>query len=1088
MREHARITGLAALIALGIATPRDARAWNSTCSEYENPTDRVEDLRRSRACCEGPDATRGRLRSPDNQDEHSQIFREASITAGLPSAVRETVNLRVYTADTTVSGSSYSILDPRCAFVGSLDSQAPVAFDAALRMRVRSFSVDELSMLPDFSFSLWDWIGGNETCPLRGYVPDGAIGCHTQSSHMGMANANHFPPMSDRYYARLHRMAVARAQRCVEQRNLVPANQQPRFEEYWHECETEALAIEAYAQHYMQDSFSSGHMWERWGATDVDRYPALPDRIFETSLLGASPSASEKRRLLAVLVGLTTGLIHGVEPVISSLPDALCHPYPDVRFSLSGGFAAGAGDTHYAGEVRADAGDLGALHRRLVECAASGVRAVYDALNPSGGPTPVHGALTSSMGAPRDPTGSECAGMRATNAAMFHGMGVDGPISVTHFDEVLAMTGPSALATMLWAPSAGVASRASLSDDGERLYAVNLVRMAGIARLRAALAPDDTDIASMSVPEGSSTLRLRLMTTERNSFYADHLDDGGPAELLASYQDPDLPWPVSADSLTPDAGSRGASIARAFQRAHIGELCATEGDALLARLRAAASATGSDDEGDRARCDVCAEVVARHLRVGPDLARHDRNAEPVCSFMPSNTGYAYQPVVGSITSPRNLARVWCGCAQHAAALTDAGFQPLALDGGDVRRDGSTIRTTTLPRDMAVTSDRRAVISHGDGTLAVLDLVEGVEVDTDRNAMTTSTGAPAGVTRLNAGSGAHGVAIVERDGQSFALVTVQSSDELAVYRLGTRELPRYELCERIDAGRDATRNEDAWDVLVMPDNLKAFVSFKGAGTNLGDAIAVIDVTRATDCTPRSGEVRSHITGVFGARAGIGAMALSPDASRMLVTARRAAACTVPVRSGLGSSTIDMPVGCDSVIVMNPVTDAVVPLPTPIPYLRTIPTYYPYAAAWFPDGRHVAFAQFSGPDSWPVSHPLGGGGAVRLGDGTTGEIVYNAGLAGNVVGESLLVDPSGRFVYAATMTGDVYALPGLDATGAYDAFWREYDADPENTIHGLPSWYGGCRTWSLSCVAGWCPAFCTDYVGLNVGSPVRALIPY
>ena len=58
-------------------------------------------------------------------------------------------------------------------------------------------------------------------------------------------------------------------------RMRVPVAQQERFTEYWRQCETEALAIEAYAQHYMQDSFSSGHMWERWGATESSRSKAI---------------------------------------------------------------------------------------------------------------------------------------------------------------------------------------------------------------------------------------------------------------------------------------------------------------------------------------------------------------------------------------------------------------------------------------------------------------------------------------------------------------------------------------------------------------------------------------------------------------------------------------------------------------------------------------------------------------------------------------------------------------------------------------------------------------------------------------------
>lgn len=1080
---------IASLVALALVSPRPADAWNSKCSRYENPTARVDDLRLDRACCEGPDAPRGRLRSADHQDEHSEIFRDAVAAAGLPHEVVETTTLRVYTAATTVPASYIDVTEPRCARVPDQDSLSPVAFETATRERVRAFSVDELAMLPDFSYSLWDWLGGNETCPLRGYEAAGAIDCHIASSHMGMANANHFPPMSDRFYARLHAMARARAQRCSEQRDRVPTDQQQRFGEYWRQCETEALALESYAQHYLQDSFSSGHMWERWGPTDVDRFPSLPDEVFSTSLLGASPAPSEKRRLLGVLVGLTAGLVHGVEPIslFSWLPDALCHPYPDVRFTLDSGYAEGAGDTHYWADVRGG-GALGGLQRRLVDCAASGVREVYDDLsNTRNGWTPVHGELTSSMATMRSPTGPECAGMRATNAAMFHGMGVDSPVGLTHFDEIAASSF-NMLYTMLWAPLTGVASRANLSSRGKELYTTALVRLGGLARLRATLEPDATDIASLQAVDGTERLQMRLMGAERNSHYTDHRDDGGPASLLASYQEPELPWPVSADAVTPEAGARGALIARAFQRAHIGELCATESDAYLERLRAGATARSGDAETDRARCDVCAEVVARHLRIGRDASEYNHTAEPVCRWMPSNTGYAYQTIVGSTTSPRSLARVWCGCQQRVAALTDMGLQPLTIEDGRVTRAGDRIPTPTLPRDMATTSDMRGIVTHSDGTVEVIDMDRGVELDTDANESTMSTGAPPGVTRLNVGSGARGVGVVDRDGESYALIGNETTDEVLVYRLGTREAPRYELCERFNAGRDASRIEDPWDVLVMPDGLRAYVSFRGAGTNLGDAIAIVDIDHATDCRTGTGEIRSHLSGVFGARAGIGAMALSPDGSKLLVTARRAATCTVSVLNASNSGRVDYPVGCDSVILMDPATDSVTPLPTAIPYFRTMPTYYPYAVAWFPDGNNVAFAQFGGPDLWPQIEPLHGGGAVRLGDARTGDITYHASLTGNIIGESLLIEKTGRFVYAATTSGDVVALPGLTASGTRDAFWTDFDGDPENAIHGLPSWYGGCRTASGRCVGGWCPAACTEQIQLNLGSSIRALIRY
>jgi hypothetical protein len=155
---------------------------------------------------------------------------------------------------------------------------------------------------------------------------------------------------------------------------------------------------------------------------------------------------------------------------------------------------------------------------------------------------------------------------------------------------------------------------------------------------------------------------------------------------------------------------------------------------------------------------------------------------------------------------------------------------------------------------------------------------------------------------------------------------------------------------------------------------------------------------------------------------------------------------------------------------------------------MPTYFPYAVAWFPDGQHVAWAEFGDPGNWPQSQPLTSGGAIRLADVSTGTHTYHAALRGNVAGETLVIERQGRWVYGATMSGEVFVLPGLTAGNAFDPFWTDFDGDPENAIHGLPSWYGGCRVASSRCVGGWCPTTCDSYSRVNLGAPVRALVAF
>jgi hypothetical protein len=620
-----------------------------------------------------------------------------------------------------------------------------------------------------------------------------------------------------------------------------------------------------------------------------------------------------------------------------------------------------------------------------------------------------------------------------------------------------------------------------LSIVGEMIYNRDLVRMTALARLRAADPTGrwETDVASMNIDDGTGFTPITLLNTERNSYYTDHLDDGGPVTQQASYQDPDLPWLGTS--------TRGDILARTFHRAHVQEFCARTDMALLNRLRTNATLISGDPQTDAAQCDVCSEIVARHLRVGSP-ASYDTSAEPICSYFGSTT-FVYQPAVSGLSNVRSLARVWCGCPQRAAVITDQGLKQIELADGAVRPVATpTLRLASLPRDVATTSDLRAVVTHADGTIVFADLDRGMELDTDNDPATTSTGAAPGISRINVGSGARGVSIIERAGEAFALVTVGGSDEVVVLRLGTKLNPRTTICERFNVGRDSARNEDPWDIVVLPNGLKGYVSLRGLGTNLGDAIAILNIPNATDCMPMSGEVTGHVTAAWGARAGLGAMALSPDARRMLVTVRRSAGCSVPIRNWDNSGTIDALVGCDSVAVMDTMTDAVIPVPGTLPYLRSFPTYYPYAVGWFPDGQHVAWAAFGDPGNWPRSQPLTPGGAIRLADISTGTHTYHAALRGNVVGESLLIARDGRFVYVGTMSGEVFALPGLTAANAFDPFWTDFDGDPENEIHGLPSWYGGCRVASGRCVGGWCPTTCDSYSRINLGAPIRAMVAF
>jgi hypothetical protein len=167
--------------------------------------------------------------------------------------------------------------------------------------------------IPDFSYTIYDWINMNELCPpiRSGQMPAGVPkGCHNYTYWQGGGfNASHFGSQATRSYQRLHATALALAARARQLRQRIeadPANLEA-YRDVIREAEMEALAYEGYAQHFLQDRWAMGHMFERWGAPEYD-----------PSGIGLDPTR-------ALMAGAFTGIIHGYESVLH-VPDALSSP------------------------------------------------------------------------------------------------------------------------------------------------------------------------------------------------------------------------------------------------------------------------------------------------------------------------------------------------------------------------------------------------------------------------------------------------------------------------------------------------------------------------------------------------------------------------------------------------------------------------------------------------------------------------------------------------------------------------------------------------------------------------------------------
>lgn len=591
-------------LALGLVSlaPAHAFAWESKCYRYADPSlspSAYASVAPIGECTPGagPDVARARWIGP--LDEHRQLFDESRRAAGVPDAVAETLALRVFAS-------------------GALDSVQPVPFEEATASVVRYTSIAELAQLPDFSYGLWDWATGNETCPLDASLD--AVSCHEFASHMGPVNANHFPPQSGDFYARGHAMAVARATACNAMADALGADE-PRFRDYVLDCENEALALEAVAQHYLEDTWSSGHMWQRWGSAELADFPGGSDG---------------DRRANAVLVALAAGMIHGARGVLQRLPawttfdvnDALCAPHPDVRFLLGGtsSIVPGLGDDYFA-EL---APGFDEQHGQLMACAAAGIAEVYRASGER------HGAMQPKASALVDPTGVECLGQRVTNRAMLEAAGIELRIAGAQISVPLDAR-VSSLALPVVATSQG---EVPLTGATRARFRIDLMRASSMARVLSAQDPNGTEAAE----GGLGT----FMGTQPNAFYAKR---GG----RVSYEDPSLPWPATTDG-DAVARDRALALARVFHRAHAADWCAQTTQASLDAMRAHARDTTLDAPSRAAACSACVEMTQRHARVGTPRS-WDRSQEPLCRKLVPGAPVVY----GQGTTSTDAAHDICGC-------------------------------------------------------------------------------------------------------------------------------------------------------------------------------------------------------------------------------------------------------------------------------------------------------------------------------------------------------------------------------------------------------------------------------------------
>ncbi len=623
-------------------------------------------------CEPGPVTARRRWNAHDS--EHAQLWDRITGPMDLPDHLRATVRLEVPTIAARVEG---------------VETVQPHPFAETTNIARREYKIAEMTQLPDLAYSLWDWAMGNEVCPIGPLQTVRA--CHSFSSHMGTLNSSHFLPQAENWYRYYHELAVERATVCGNMRARLDLS----FPEYLEQCDQQAFTFEAIAHHYLQDAWSMGHMWQRWGGPEP---------------LDFGDDDWRERGLLAAL---SAGLIHGAKGVLQEaidtnewvrkiglsggrvdFRDAMCAPIdprdfpcdssefvcvaPDVPLEPPA-YIDGADGSKHAGIGDLFASDLSTSFtyrhawQRLVGCAESSIQDVADAA----------GLAVVSGNTVPPPLSEEysdlCFAQRATNASMWLGAGVDAvledvqvlpeigfdapifghitlmaakhftfyihaplnPLIAAHTIPLKALgdrEGSAAEVIIGLSESAGMTS---IPEDMRAQFRLDLAGVADFIEDRARSNPDGIDTAT-GLPA--------VLGVNHNG--ASEYQHDPPAH----YNDPPTPYEPSFSLETQFATDedRADALARAFHKGFATEWCTVTTAEDLETLK-------TTEPGPL--CEVCGEFAGRHLRFGTEDA-FDGAAISLCDSLEIPDTVIYLDIDNyEELSFQEAGEIWCGCRE-----------------------------------------------------------------------------------------------------------------------------------------------------------------------------------------------------------------------------------------------------------------------------------------------------------------------------------------------------------------------------------------------------------------------------------------
>lgn len=874
--------------------PATALAWEAKCYQPDGE-----------GCTEGQSGPVAGRSSWNG--EHGILAQTVFARYGFPEALQQSRSLVTYTEGGQIqSAGSADPAVPDC--LSLIPADAP---DVKKRL-ARQMQIAQFAELPDMAFSMGDYLTGEETCPIEGSDAN-PIKCHVYAVDFGSLslgtiapiNSTHFSPQAGALHAHYHAAALIQAGLCREMEDaLGDRAEDPLMLPYLEECDWLALSIEAVGQHYLQDVWSSGHMWPRWGG------PYLND-------VGGQVQGG--------IVGAISGLIHGAKSLLPFADDPLCFPTEFVEWRQPGGpRQRGVGDL-YVDMLLGDP-TFRQAQQDLMDCSAANFGEVYRAGAEAFGPAPATEGLSHFGG---DPT---CYTPRATNLAMYEGFGVT--IQGVH------LTLDPITAAFLTLIGFGTGLEDDMRADATSLaFRINLAALA---------MPFETTMASNR--GGALGNMLGIAPNDR---FLDHIP--------ASWHDAAPPY------------DKDSPYGRVFVKAHAKSWCEEGTLTEIGRLAAACAdeevahsdtepndATCPDDATDEdtepAACALCETLASMRFRNGcsaddPALVDAVDAVDGICRYVldpPESGQYLYLPLDAAAgETAEQRIRAYCHGTSRTnicdnLLVTDrVGGRLLGLKPGDGYAVDFLIPVGARPQQVAISANGApiaVVASETEGSVALVDLANGLEIDQDDDPDTTDAGAPSGITRIPL-PGARGVAVTP-DGR-HAVVASYTTNVVGVIDILSRRLVAL-----------VAMPDDQMDSVAINDTAtKAYVTLTGTIAAPDNRIAVVPLQNVLD-DDNSNDAVTLIEHVGGSSRPT-RMSVAPDGTTVAVT---------------------LP-SVNRVAWLDMVTDEIIDLEPDRPEaLMILLDYPPMDVAFSPDGAALYVLE--------VSAEAGAGGSLRrVANGTT-----------------------------------------------------------------------------------------------------------